>query len=52
MKPISCRLKKHYFVHDDNKIAVTFQYEYQNSENGSGSEPTETNIGRSMNWGT
>eukprot|EP00238_Polyblepharides_amylifera_P009935 CAMPEP_0196588064 /NCGR_PEP_ID=MMETSP1081-20130531/59478_1 /TAXON_ID=36882 /ORGANISM="Pyramimonas amylifera, Strain CCMP720" /LENGTH=147 /DNA_ID=CAMNT_0041910451 /DNA_START=182 /DNA_END=625 /DNA_ORIENTATION=+ len=25
------RLKKHYFTHSDNKIAVTFQYEYQST---------------------
>ena len=26
------RLVKHYFAHTDNRIAVTFQYEYENQE--------------------
>eukprot|EP00123_Amoebidium_parasiticum_P019652 comp29091_c0_seq1/m.47216 comp29091_c0_seq1/g.47216 ORF comp29091_c0_seq1/g.47216 comp29091_c0_seq1/m.47216 type:complete len:187 (-) comp29091_c0_seq1:139-699(-) len=28
------RLKKHYFAHSGNKIAVTFQYEYKSASNG------------------
>eukprot|EP01127_Copromyxa_protea_P007032 TRINITY_DN1696_c0_g1_i3.p2 TRINITY_DN1696_c0_g1~~TRINITY_DN1696_c0_g1_i3.p2 ORF type:complete len:131 (+),score=29.16 TRINITY_DN1696_c0_g1_i3:125-517(+) len=27
-------LKKHYFAHSGNRIAVTFQYEYKNAEDG------------------
>jgi len=27
-------LKKHYFAHSNNKIAVTFQYEYKNAKDG------------------
>jgi len=27
------RLKKHYFCHSENKIAVTFQYEYRDKDN-------------------
>ena len=27
------KLKKHYFCHNDNQIAVTFQYEYKNKNN-------------------
>mmetsp|Transcript_42775 Transcript_42775/g.70604 ORF Transcript_42775/g.70604 Transcript_42775/m.70604 type:complete len:202 (-) Transcript_42775:110-715(-) len=28
------KLKKHYFCHSENQIAVTFQYEYKNREDG------------------
>eukprot|EP01084_Bolivina_argentea_P156823 273282_1 len=33
-KELNYKLKKHYFCHNDNQIAVTFQYEYQNRDNG------------------
>eukprot|EP01026_Neomeris_dumetosa_P048231 TRINITY_DN41684_c0_g1_i1.p3 TRINITY_DN41684_c0_g1~~TRINITY_DN41684_c0_g1_i1.p3 ORF type:complete len:170 (+),score=19.35 TRINITY_DN41684_c0_g1_i1:44-511(+) len=31
-KELNYRLKKHYFCHSGNRIAVTFQYEYCNKE--------------------
>ena len=33
-KELDYKLKKHYFCHNDNQIAVTFQYEYKNRDNG------------------
>lgn len=33
-KELNYKLKKHYFCHNDNQIAVTFQYEYKNKNDG------------------
>ena len=33
-KELNYKLRKHYFCHNDNQIAVTFQYEYKHRDNG------------------